>query len=277
MQLGQIYRRLLYVETPVSVPIGTELIHSAFVTTSILDGEPANNMVSVTDTVVGSYDPNDKQVYPSLLTPQEIIDGKTVEYMIRFQNTGTYLAETVRIEDQLSEDLNLSTFEFLGSSHPCTWSIENGMLQFYFEEIMLPDSNANEPESHGFVLFKITPNSDLQLGDIVENSAAIYFDFNEPVITDPAVFTVETSTGISDRANEEIELWPNPSTGILQVQFTGSPTGDLMVLDLLGRRVHQQRISIGTTSMDLSDLASGNYVVRIDSPERSYRSRFVKR
>ncbi|MDQ3101651.1 MAG: adhesin, partial [Bacteroidota bacterium] len=195
LQLGQIYTRYVYLGTPIGAPLGTELNHTASISTTLADAVPANNITTLVDSVVGSFDPNDKRVNPGTLTPQEIADGKPVDYTIRFQNTGTYLAETVRIEDQLSEDLSLSSFEFLGSSHPCTWSIDNGMLEFYFEQIMLPDSNANEPESHGFVMFKITPNSDLQLGDVVENSASIYFDFNEPVITEPAVFTIETSTG----------------------------------------------------------------------------------
>jgi uncharacterized repeat protein (TIGR01451 family) len=276
LQLGQVSRRLLYVKTPVNVPIGTELNHSAMVTTSTADGVPENNTYILAQTVVGSYDPNDKLVTPSSLSPQEIAEGKPVEYTIRFQNTGTYLAETVRIEDQLSEDLNLSTFEFLGSSHPCTWSINNGMLQFYFEQIMLPDSNANEPESHGFVMFRITPNSDLQLGDAVENVAAIYFDFNEPIITDPAVFVVETSTGVTAHAREEIRLWPNPSTGIISIEFNGSG-GELIVLDMIGRPIHQQRVIGNITSVDVSRLATGNYIVRIDAQDGSYRSRFVKK
>ena len=278
MGLGEIVSRSVTVHTPASVPIGTGMIYGAHVIATDPDEVPANDQMILHETVVGSYDPNDKRVSPTSLTPQEIADGKPVDYTIRFQNTGTYLAETVRIEDQLSEDLNLSTFEFLGSSHPCTWSIENGMLQFLFEEIMLPDSNANEPESHGFVMFRITPNSDLQLGDAVENTAAIYFDFNEPIITDPAVFTVETSTGISDRKHDQLRIWPNPANDMLNVQLhNGAMIGLVEVIDITGRIVQSEGSSASIERMDVSGLPIGNYTLRITSEEGVFHGRFVKR
>ena len=278
LQLGEIRTYFAVLNTPVAVPLGTILNYSATIIANDPDANAANDLAMITETVVGSYDPNDKRVSPTSLTPQEITDGKPVEYTIRFQNTGTYLAETVRIEDQLSEDLDLSTFEFLGSSHPCTWSIDNGMLQFYFEEIMLPDSNANEPESHGFVMFRITPDSDLQLGDAVENSASIYFDFNEPVITEPAVFTVETNTGISGRSEDQLIIWPNPTNDVLNVQLNDAGNiHRIEIIDITGRAIRSESASSTLERIDVSELASGNYIVRIHAGDRSFRSRFVKR
>lgn len=278
LQLGEIRTYFAVLNTPVAVPLGTELNYSATIIANDPDANAANDLAMITEIVVGSFDPNDKRVTPSTLTPEEVTEGKPVDYTIRFQNTGTYLAEFVRIEDQLSEDLDLSTFEFLGSSHSCTWSIDNGMLQFYFEEIMLPDSNANEPESHGFVMFRITPNSDLQLGDAVENTAAIYFDFNEPIITDPAVFTVETSTGISDRKHDQLRIWPNPANDMLNVQLhNGAMIGLVEVIDITGRFVRSERSSASIERMDVSDLPIGNYTLRITSEEGVFHGRFVKR
>jgi hypothetical protein len=64
-----------------------------------------------------------------------------------------------------------------------------GIVRFVFENIMLPDSNVNEATSHGFVKFTIHPRSDVPLGTSIPNSAAIYFDFNEPVITNTSIHT----------------------------------------------------------------------------------------
>lgn len=278
MQLGEIRTYFATLNTPVAVPLGTVLNYSVSIVANDLDANAANDMAMITETVVGSYDPNDKRVIPTTLTPNELIDGKPVEYTIRFQNTGTYLAETVRIEDQLSEDLDLSTFLFLGSSHPCTWSIENEMLQFYFEEIMLPDSNANEPESHGFVMFRITPDSDLQLGDAVENTASIYFDFNEPIITDPAVFVVETSTGVADRMNDRLQIWPNPATDLLNVQLEDrANVTSVELIDITGRTLMAVRPTASIGRIDVSDLPIGNYMIRITSADGAFHGRFVKR
>jgi hypothetical protein len=63
-------------------------------------------------------------------------------------------------------------------------------MKFYFPNILLPDSNINEPRSHGFVGFRIRPHLPLLPGDEITNIANIYFDFNPPVITEPSVLTV---------------------------------------------------------------------------------------
>jgi hypothetical protein len=59
-------------------------------------------------------------------------------------------------------------------------------MEFKFENILLVDSNTNEPLSHGFVRYRIQPKTNLSAGDSITNFAAIYFDFNEPVITNTA-------------------------------------------------------------------------------------------
>lgn len=265
-------------ETPATVPIGTQINYSASVTSSLPDDVASNDQISISTTVVGSYDPNDKRVEPNTLTPQEIADGKMVEYTIRFQNTGTYLAENVRIEDHLPEGLDLTSLEFVASSHTCDITLDSTRLIFNFPQIMLPDSNANEPESHGFVMFRITPESDLQLGDAVENSAAIYFDYNEPVITEPAVFTVETNTGISDRSEDQLIIWPNPTNDLLNIQLKDAGNiQQIEIIDITGRPIRSESATSTLETIDVTDLASGNYIVRIHAEDRWFRSRFVKR
>ena len=129
--------------------------------------------------VIGSYDPNDKQAFPEGYAEQHFIEPNTsIEYKIRFQNTGTDTAFTVRVEDQLSPLLDLSSIEAGTSSHPYRLEVrEGGWLVFHFENILLPDSTINEPASHGFVQFRVNQKEDNPLGTIIENTAEIYFDF----------------------------------------------------------------------------------------------------
>ncbi|MEM9824801.1 MAG: T9SS type A sorting domain-containing protein, partial [Bacteroidota bacterium] len=108
------------------------------------------------------------------------------------QNTGTDTAFNVVIRDAISEYLNPNSIRPGASSHPYTWGIaEDDVLFFNFENIMLPDSNINEPASHGFVKFKIKQELDNLPGTLIENSAGIYFDFNAPVITNTSVHQIE--------------------------------------------------------------------------------------
>jgi hypothetical protein len=66
----------------------------------------------------------------------------------------------------------------------------SGTLMLVFEHILLPDSNINEAASHGFAQFTIEQKSDNAFGSSIRNRAAIYFDFNPPVITNQTLHTV---------------------------------------------------------------------------------------
>ena len=130
-------------------------------------------------------DPNDKLVTPAGVTEEGYtLIGQELEYTVRFQNTGTDTAFTVRIEDQLDANLDWTTFRPIAFSHSCSATLsDDGMVTFLFTNILLPDSVVNEPGSHGFVKYRIWPLSDLPLGTAVENSASIFFDNNAAVLT----------------------------------------------------------------------------------------------
>ncbi|MEZ4934834.1 MAG: FG-GAP-like repeat-containing protein [Saprospiraceae bacterium] len=136
-----------------------------------------------------AYDPNDKQVYPRR-TEQPPFDAnytlfdERIEYTIRFQNTGTDTAFNIVIRDTLSSDLDLATFRPGSTSHPFEATLhDDGLLEFHFRDIMLPDSNINEPGSHGYVNFTIIAKAGLAENTVIENYVGIYFDFNPPIVT----------------------------------------------------------------------------------------------
>lgn len=140
---------------------------------------------------IGSYDPNDKSSYINGLADKDVLgENDELEYLIRFQNTGTDTAFTVRIEDVLSTDLDLSSVIPVSASHDYEWFIERDRnLVVTFNDILLVDSTTNEKGSHGFIKFKVDLRDQRpEPGAIVNNTAAIFFDFNEPIITN----TVET-------------------------------------------------------------------------------------
>ncbi len=166
---------------------------------------------------IGSYDPNDKRVFPAGYGPSHYITvDDRLNYHIRFQNTGTDTAFTVVILDTLSPYVNITTLVPGTSSHPYVMDVVgNNVLRFTFNNILLPDSFVNEPASHGFVKFSIEQQPNNPLGTVIENSAAIYFDFNEPVITNTAFSTIgedfiEVSVDERWKDRLTIEVYPNP-------------------------------------------------------------------
>ena len=144
----------------------------------------------------GSFDPNLKRAFPNGYFAENFISAEDeIEYHIKFQNTGTDTAFTVVIRDTLSEFLNPSTVRPGSSSHPYEYTMEeNGTLKFTFANILLPDSTTNEIASHGFVKFNINQRPNNIPGTVIHNDAAIYFDFNAPIITEDVFLTIEKPT-----------------------------------------------------------------------------------
>lgn len=173
----------VHLSLPTNTPLGQPFDYVASVLFSESD---AIVSASVSGVVIGSYDPNDKLVDKATI-PDVNTSSEELAYTVRFQNTGTASAINVRIHDEISNHLDLSTLRIVGASHAYQAKIEPfRVLEVSFPNIHLPDSFSNEPLSHGFVKFTIKPKANLVTGTVIENKAGIYFDFNEPVITNVA-------------------------------------------------------------------------------------------
>jgi hypothetical protein len=72
-------------------------------------------------------------------------------------------------------------------------TINDGKCLFTLRNINLVDSTTNEPGSHGYIVYKVKPKPTVALGDIIKNTASIYFDYNLPVLTN-----TETTTIVSE-------------------------------------------------------------------------------
>jgi len=186
--------RDIYIEYSLPSTVALATILTSDVTIEPVSGDfvPTDNVYILKQTARRAFDPNDKSVEPAgNLTLQNIHDEDSLTYTIRFQNTGTDTAFTVKVTDTLSSKLNTTSVETISSSHNYSFSIKNGnILVWTFENILLPDSTTNEVRSHGFIKYRIRPKNNLVIGDVINNSANIYFDFNEPVITNTAITRV---------------------------------------------------------------------------------------
>lgn len=258
---GDVWGTQVQLSTNVSVPLGTDLTHIFSATPASSDTTPVDNQIAYNGVVVGSYDPNDKLVSPGVLTPTQVQNGPWLDYTIRFQNTGTFPAVRVVITDTLSADLEWSSFEFISSSHSSSWYITNGVLHFVFDPIFLPDSVSDEPNSHGYAKFRIKPINTLMNGDMIENIANIYFDFNEPVITDPSIFTVDMNVGYSSVASSELSIYPNPVDDVLTIRTT-MPIKRVLATGIDGRR-HQVE-HFAAHRIHLGHLTCGIYLLFVE-------------
>lgn len=257
-------------------PLGTVMKTVATVTTAASDAYLNNNSDTAVNFVRGSFDPNDKQVYPA---GKNGFVGKntnlTLRYTIRFQNTGTDTAFTVIVSDSLSKDLEISTFEAVSASHPYTYEwVSGNVLRFTFKDILLPDSGIDEPSSHGFVSFDIRPRAGLTAGSKIRNNADIYFDFNDPVRTNTTVTTFDNPASIrpDQSATGAVRIYPNPGKGLVTVELTkaaASQTGaEIKVYNAIGKEyaiVHPNGEK--TIELNLQQYADGLYYIKVSGPE----------
>lgn len=152
-----------------------------------ITGGNAIDSVKGTTIIRSSYDPNDKQATPNLSVAQVSDNNHYIDYTIRFQNTGTDTAFTVVIADTLNTSkLQISSLQITGGSPNLKATQNDNIVFFEFRNINLPDSNTNKMGSNGFVSFRVKPLTTLTNGEVVPNKAAIYFDYNTPVITNVA-------------------------------------------------------------------------------------------
>ena len=270
----------LSVNVPVGTPLGTALSTTALVTNTLTDAVPANDSYTDVDEVVGSYDPNDKRALTSSRASDEhyiINEDEHIDYTIRFQNTGTFLAEFVVITDTIPEELDMLSFEQGVASHPFTVSFKPGrVIEWRFDGIMLPDSTSDEPGSHGLVKFRMKPVLPLLPGTLLENIANIYFDFNPPVITEPSVLVAEFSTGVIGTDNAALELSPVPVSDRLNLTAT-TEIRSVRIIATDGREVGQRSIQATSGAIDVSMLRAGAYLlVATMSDGSAARKRFIK-
>jgi uncharacterized repeat protein (TIGR01451 family) len=266
-----------------TAPFGKQIFTVASIDPIIGDVYKIDNIDSLAQTIVGSYDPNDKQVtFNNSKTPPSLIDPNTeLIYTIRFQNTGNYPADFVKVVDTLSDKLDVSTFRMIAASHNYTVAIRNkNALVFDFNPIYLPDSIRDEKGSHGFVKFAIKPKKTLTKDEAIKNTGFIYFDYNPAIVTNTvetanlktALFTPSVSAG-------KLDISPNPTQNIIKVEIEDLDfkEGILSIYDLSGRLMMTKSISNKKGVVDVSHLGNGEYICTIKSGENKvFVSKFVK-
>ena len=149
--------------------------------------------------------------------------------------------------------------------------LDQNVLRFEFPYIMLPDSNVNEPASHGYVMFRIQQKPGLQIGDKIRNNAAIYFDGNAPVITN----TTEHTLGLElfsyivstpDRPEVSLQVFPNPAVESALFSLKGARKGaDLRIelYDNQGRALAAAAFGDAGYTLDCRSLPTGLYLFHI--------------
>lgn len=267
---------------PTTTPNNSLLYNRAIILPVNNDFFPFDNEETWEVFTTGSYDPNDITVNIDSIPDSLIFNPPYLDYIIRFQNTGNDTAFYVNVVDRLSESLIDTTLDVISSSHNMEvhYNPFNRLLEFTFEDIELPDSVHSEPESHGYIHYRIKPSANLNLSDTIKNSAGIFFDYNPVVLTNTATtvfYHPVSGVGLSENLKYPEIIYPNPAKEMLLVKFDSRNPApiDCRVTDLFGRTVmlpvlqmeYDLQLSVGEL-MDGVYFLETNYAGGIQSTRR---------
>ncbi len=264
MSIGM--QNTIYVYDSISVDaiIGDLTTVTATISSSNPDLQLSNNSTSDNAFFVGGFDPNDMLVFPE----GSINRDEELTYKIRFQNVGNANANNVVVRNDLPDELDIESLEIGATSHPYRFWIEDGKtLVWSFENINLPDSIADEVNSHGFATYRIIPKGILSNGTKIINKASIYFDNNAPIVTNEVTNTI---IEISSEIRGKLMIYPNPLTVASTIEIVPKSLiqqdvlmNSIMIFDALGRLVYN-RNDIGNyrIKLDKNNIKEGYYIVR---------------
>lgn len=260
---------------PPIVSGGDVLNFTAAVTAAITDATPQDNAFAFAQEAVNSYDPNDKQVLQGGEILIEDAD-QYLDYVIRFQNTGSASAIMVRIEDVLHENLDFSTLKMVSASHAYRVQITDGyFLEFIFDDINLPHEAADAAGSNGFIAYKIKPKQNIQVGDVMTGNASIFFDYNLPIITNSVTTEVVQHLGTPDFASTSPRIYPNPTDGKLAIQAKGQiHIETVKVFSLQGKLLMEFS---NENEINVDRLSAGIYLLEITSSNGVSKHKIIKK
>ena len=266
------------VNSPIQTPAvlnGDILNFTATVSSSETDEKPLDNTFVLNQTVVGSYDPNDKTCLEGEVITPELI-GKYVHYMIRFENTGTYAAENVVVKDLIDlSKFDIATLTPTSASHSYTTKISEGnKVEFIFENINLPFDDAS---NDGYIAFKIKTLPTLSVGDSFTNEANIYFDYNFPILTNTAKSTFNALSTQDFEFSNYFNIYPVPANNKLNLVTKHEiKIQSLSVYDVFGQLLIAVTDAKSVSDIDVSKLRSGNYILKITTDKGDSGIKFNK-
>ena len=261
-------------------PVETPPLNSGFIlnfTTQITAGEiddtAADNSFTLYQTVINSFDPNEKICLEgAVITPE--MAGKEVHYMIRFENTGTANAQNIVVKDMIDpQKFDIDSLIPLVGSAPFVTKIRGNKVEFIFENINLPFDDAN---NDGYIAFKIKTQPTLVAGDVLSNTADIYFDYNAPISTNTAITSIGALAKTDFAFENYFRMYPNPADDILNLESKQNiEITSISVYNTLGQLVLV--IPSEQKSIDVSGLEAGNYFIKINSDRGTANNKFIKK
>lgn len=273
---------------PTGVTTNMTQYYESFIlpTCGIQDCQMSNNQYLLTRVLGNSYDPNNKLVSRPQNTEilfsgldENLIDANSTEtltYTINFQNTGSAPAQNIYIIDTIDADLDIASLDIFEFSHTLNViPLGNNIIRFDFPQIWLVDSTTNEVESHGYLRYRINeiPSPIFPEFDTITNTAYIFFDWNDAIITNTALNINSTLWQVLEKDPLAFTLIPNPGNNYVNIQAAGPFSYKLNSID---GKTELEGKGIDFANVDTKSLENGTYLIKVWNNDQSTSRKWIK-
>lgn len=260
-----------------SVSLGQLVTNTVSIIPNVGDTTPLNNASSMTQTIVGAYDPNDKmESHGEEILHSGFSSNDYLMYTIRFENTGTANAVNVRINDVLDAQLDETSIKVIDASHSYFLDRVGTNLNFRFDAIDLPPSVADTSIGKGYVVFQVKPKPGYAIGDVIPNTANIYFDFNPAIVTNTFLTEFVSVLKVDSFLNNQTIIYPNPTSNVLNIESKTNIL-NIEIIDINGRSLLSKSQNSSSTSINVESLSKGVYFVKVSNEKGNFVQKFIKK
>jgi uncharacterized repeat protein (TIGR01451 family) len=256
----------MQVPTIPTIALGNLLTNSATITIPVGDAIPENNSSSISQTIIGSWDPNDiVESHGEKILHSSFTTNDYLTYTIQFENTGTASAINIKVNNILNTKLDESSIKMVASSSSYVLDRVGKTLNWNFDGINLPPSIANTTTGKGYIVFQVKPKAGYAISDIIPSVANIYFDFNPAIVTNTWKTEFTTTLATNQFENADFVVYPNPTKNKVNIALKNNlHTIDAVIVnDILGKTMLTKNVKNQNTEVDLSNFSNGVYFVKV--------------
>lgn len=160
---------------------------------------------------------------------------------------------------------------------PATWPVD------YYDTWGATDSISLTGESVEWQIFFINLEGANEHFDWVEGDTVLFkftfisdsiFDDKDGLMFDDIVLRDLLTFGINEESNITFNVYPNPTTEIIYLSDLSAEVERIEVFDMQGRRIYYSNTELNF--VDVSDLPSGSYHLKIFTPQGAALKPFIK-
>jgi uncharacterized repeat protein (TIGR01451 family) len=292
--LGPNETRIVYIPMTAKLPVGSKIKTASRVRIGCVNGGAL--IVKENEVKATPHDPNNKTADRDCSDLPNSGEPMNVRYKINFKNIGSGYANNVVVKDTLATYFDVTSLSMQQSEFPYTYSVNGRILTVNFIGINLPGTKQTIPFIHddnqteSWFNFSICTRRNAPLPSKgIENIATIYFD-NLPGIrtnlskmklepTCPVVYCNNISPRLPGSGEAQIiSLSPNPASGFTTLNAYSELPAEISIYTSNAAMVKQLKLDrlAGENKIDLSELPTGLYFIKVKSAEINVSLKFIK-